>query len=97
MSGDGPRRGTKAFVEEIEMNRRNWLLAALLALPAVVGGGFAYASLASGGGYICPITGERLACENCCPLNQQTRESYVCPATGEELPCEQCCPLNQGS
>jgi len=81
------------------MNRRKWLWATLLALPLAVAGGLAYAN-ARAGGYTCPVTGEQLACEKCCPLNegqrQASEQSYTCPVTGEELPCEKCCPLNQG-
>jgi hypothetical protein len=78
-------------------NRKNWLWAALLAAPlaavAVV-----YANSQARSGYVCPITGETLPCEKCCPLNQQAQEQpYTCPITGEELPCPNCCPLNQGS
>jgi hypothetical protein len=50
-------------------------------------------------GYTCPLTGEQLPCEKCCPLNQKEQQveakPYVCPLTGEELPCPKCCPLNQ--
>lgn len=60
-------------------------------------------------GYACPLTGDILPCERCCPLNgeesnaTQTRQlaatssddqGYQCPITGETLPCENCCPLN---
>jgi hypothetical protein len=79
------------------MNRRKWLWAALLSVPLAVGGGLLYAN-ARAGGFVCPITGEVLPCEKCCPLNQrQTAEQpYTCPITGEELPCPACCPLNKG-
>ena len=80
------------------MKRSKWLWAALLALPLVVGGGLVYAR-SQGRGFICPITGEVLPCEKCCPLNQEQQtqeEPYICPITGEELPCPKCCPLNQG-
>jgi len=45
--------------------------------------------------YVCPITGESLPCEKCCPLNQDQaeEESHTCPLTGEELACPNCCPL----
>jgi hypothetical protein len=79
------------------MTRRKWLWAALLALPVSVTGGLVYASVHARS-YVCPITGEALPCEKCCPLNQtqQAQQSYTCPVTGEELPCPNCCPLNQG-
>lgn len=51
------------------MNRRKWLAAALVAVTGVVGGGLAYASTVTANGYTCPITGEELPCEKCCPLN----------------------------
>ena len=52
------------------MNRRKLLWAALLAVPTVVGGGLAYASTVKAKtAYTCPITGEELPCEKCCPLN----------------------------
>ena len=80
------------------MTRRKWLWSAVLALPLAVAGGLVYAN-AQARSYICPITGEVLPCEKCCPLNeskQQTQEqSYTCPITGKELPCSLCCPLNE--
>jgi hypothetical protein len=79
------------------MNRRKWLWTAVLALPLAVAG-VVYASQARS--YTCPLTGEQLPCEKCCPLNEGGRQaqekSYTCPVTGEELPCPNCCPLNQG-
>lgn len=52
------------------MNRRKWLWAALLAVPVAVGGGLAYASGSQKAkAYTCPVTGEELPCERCCPLN----------------------------
>ena len=82
------------------MDRRNWILSALLALPLAVAGGLVYANTnpEPARGYTCPLTGEQLPCEKCCPLNkeQQAQQPYTCPATGEELPCEKCCPLNRG-
>jgi hypothetical protein len=79
------------------MNRRKWLWTALLALPLAVAG-VVYANSQQARSYICPITGEELPCEKCCPLNQTQQASekpYICPITGEELPCPNCCPLNQ--
>ena len=80
------------------MTRRNLLWAVL----AVVGGGLAYAGTQKGKGYTCPVTGEQLACADCCPLNGKTAPvesnadaDYVCPLTGEKLNCPNCCPLNQ--
>jgi hypothetical protein len=75
-------------------SRRNWLWTALLALPVTLAG-VVYANSQARPGYVCPITGETLPCEKCCPLNQG-KETYTCPITGEELPCPNCCPLNQG-
>jgi hypothetical protein len=83
--------------QESVMNRRKWLWAVLLALPAAVGG-LAYATATRTGGYVCPLTGEALPCEKCCPLpekQQASEEPYICPVTGEELTCPNCCPLNQ--
>jgi hypothetical protein len=76
------------------MNRRKWLWAALMAAPLAIGGGLVYAK-AQASPYVCPITGEGLPCERCCPLNQAKGESFTCPLTGEELECEACCPLNK--
>jgi len=80
------------------MTRRKLLWAAVLALPLAVAGGLVYAN-AQARPYVCPITGEVLPCEKCCPLSEskhQTQEqSYTCPITGEELPCPLCCPLNE--
>lgn len=81
------------------MNRRKWLWAALVAVPAVVAGTFAYANTQRAAGYTCPLTGERLPCPNCCPLSEQPQqaaeEGYTCPLTGETLDCPGCCPLNK--
>jgi hypothetical protein len=81
------------------MNRRKWLWAALVAVPVVVGGGLAYATSQGVSSYTCPITGEQLPCEKCCPLNNgpaaEDGGEYVCPLTGETLGCPGCCPLNQ--
>jgi len=57
---------------------RKSLWAALVALPLVVGG-VVYAgtqvkaakAAQAAEGYVCPITGEELPCEKCCPLNEQ--------------------------
>lgn len=51
------------------MNRRKWLAAALVAVTGTVGGGLAYASTskAKTTGYTCPVSGEELPCERCCP------------------------------
>lgn len=77
------------------MTRRKWLWATLLTLPLAIGGSFAYAaSTHLAGGYVCPINGERLPCEKCCPLNDKSEGAFICPETGEELPCAKCCPLN---
>ena len=91
------------------MNRRKWL-AALVAVAGVVGGGLGYASATKAKGYSCPITGEQLPCERCCPFNDAQAqpppekvegpkaaadEDYICPLTGERLGCPNCCPLNK--
>lgn len=78
------------------MNRRKWLWAALVAAPLAVAGGLVYAN-SQARSYVCPITGEVLPCEKCCPLNQRQaqEQSYICPVTGEELPCPECCPFNE--
>jgi hypothetical protein len=56
---------------------RKVLWAALVALPLIVGGlvyAGAQVKAAKGSqgaeGFVCPITGEELPCEKCCPLNQ---------------------------
>ena len=51
---------------------RKWVWIALLGLPIAVVGGLVYAKSqqASGETYICPLTGEELPCQECCPLNQ---------------------------
>ncbi len=55
---------------------RKWIGAVLVALPLVIGGlAFAAAQSASdtpsasAQGFVCPVTGEELRCEKCCPLN----------------------------
>ncbi len=86
------------------MNRRTWLWAAVVAVPAMVAGGLAYADAKKAQPYTCPVTGEELPCLKCCPLNEepapapraQARDGdYTCPVTGEALPCPKCCPLNK--
>lgn len=77
------------------MNRRNLLWAALLTVPAIVGGGLAYANAQKAGPYTCPLTGESLPCSKCCPLaGEAAKPGFTCPVTGENMPCEKCCPLN---
>jgi len=75
---------------------RKWILAALVAAPLAAAGGFGlvYAN-SQAQSYTCPLTGEQLPCEKCCPLNKSMQQTFTCPVTGEELPCEKCCPLNQ--
>ncbi len=51
------------------MNRRKWFVSLALALLLTVGG-IVYASNHNRG-YVCPLTGETLPCEKCCPLNQK--------------------------
>ena len=58
------------------MNRRRWMLLALVLVPMIAVG------VASGreflkpprdhraGGYTCPITGAELPCPKCCPLKK---------------------------
>jgi len=50
------------------MSRKKWFLAALLA-AVTAGGALAYVNSSADGGYICPITGQKLPCPKCCPLN----------------------------
>jgi hypothetical protein len=80
------------------MNRRKWLWTALLTLPLGIAGTLVYAN-AQARTYTCPLTGEQLKCEKCCPLNENKEQAqvqpYICPVTGEELPCPNCCQLNQ--
>ena len=72
----------------------------VLALPGAllvaVAGGWVYASVQAGG-FVCPLTGQLLPCQNCCPLIQtEETEGCVSPVTGETLPSERCCPLKGG-
>ncbi len=89
------------------MNRRNWLWAVLVAATVAVGG-LADAKTLQAKGYTCPVTGEELPCEKCCPLNDAPAATeakpaepkaapaeYICPLTGEKLGCPNCCPLNK--
>ena len=50
---------------------RKWIWSAVLALPLAVAGGLVYAKSqqATADGYVCPLTGEKLPCPRCCPLN----------------------------
>ncbi len=57
---------------------RNWLVLGLLVMSLGVGGSFIYAihrsgtpQLANSAGFICPLTGQELPCQRCCPLNQR--------------------------
>jgi hypothetical protein len=80
--------------------RRAWIWSVALTVPLalllVAAGGWVYASVQAGG-FVCPITGQLLPSQNCCPLNQaEQTEGYVCPVTGETLPCQDCCPLKTG-
>ena len=96
------------------MTRKNWLVIALSLTPLLLAGGlFARSQIGTGAGseqghesFVCPLTGEELPCEKCCPLNEKAAQSeapaasekesgYVCPLTGEDLPCEKCCPLDR--
>ena len=77
------------------MNRRTWIWAALVGVPLTVAGGLVYANTQKAGPFTCPITGERLPCEKCCPLSEGAEpDGYTCPISGEQLKCEKCCPLN---
>ena len=77
------------------MRRKSWLSAAVISAATLMATGLVYAGFQRASGYICPLTGERLPCPKCCPLNNAASEGYTCPITGETLPCEKCCPLNQ--
>ena len=55
---------------------RKWILPTLVALPLAIGGLVVVASqsaseakAANAEGFVCPITGDELPCEKCCPLN----------------------------
>jgi hypothetical protein len=49
--------------------RKKWLWTALMTGVLAALGGWVYAN-SQNRGYICPLTGEELPCEKCCPLNQ---------------------------
>lgn len=51
------------------MNRRRWMLLALV-LVAMIAVGGAYGREVLKRGYTCPLTGEELPCPKCCPLNK---------------------------
>jgi len=58
------------------MYKRKWLWTALLTLPLAVGLVYGHVIIINskpqqGNGYICPLTGEKLPCPECCPLNKQ--------------------------
>jgi len=50
------------------MIRNKWFWTAALALPLAVAG--VVLAGAQARSYICPMTGEELPCEKCCPLNE---------------------------
>ena len=51
------------------MTRKRILLSIVMAVPLIVGGALAYLHTQADDSYICPITGEKLPCPKCCPLN----------------------------
>jgi len=74
---------------------RKWIWTSLLVVPLAVAGVFVYANTHSGTpqsanatGFICPITGEELPCERCCPLNQGKTSEEAAPASS---PGQGCC------
>lgn len=79
------------------MNRRKWLAAAIVAVTGVVASGLAYASATKANGYTCPITGEELPCERCCPLNGENGQAVMneAKATGPKVSAEgeYICPI----
>jgi hypothetical protein len=63
---------------------RNVVLCLLLLVCLAIGG-LVYAKVQSSGseGFVCPVTGEVLPCEECCPFKD------CCP---DCCPPEDCCP-----
>lgn len=62
------------------MFQHTWIWFALLAVPLGAAGGLVSAQKSadlrpspSALGFFCPLTGEELPCERCCPLNQNMR------------------------
>lgn len=59
------------------MRRRNWLFAALLALPLAAAGWTYGQGLVrtdqpqDSARYVCALTGEELPCSRCCPLGER--------------------------
>jgi hypothetical protein len=85
------------------MHRRNLLVLFAAVLPFLGLGVWFTSNLAANippraqadsGGFVCPLTGEKLPCSNCCPLNQQTAKN----ASDEPCCCDDptcspgCCP-----
>lgn len=60
---------------------KNMIGAALVVLPAIVGG-LVYANAQ-----------KQDSSES---TSATASQGYICPATGEELPCPHCCPLKIG-
>jgi hypothetical protein len=75
---------------------RRLLLVLLLAVLVGTAVGLTWVRVsAANDGFVCPLTGEVLPCQKCCPLaGAQEGSSFICPLTGEELPCPKCCPLS---
>lgn len=71
VSVDDRYSGVDRDLEETIMNRKRWIWTALLALPLVIAGAvFGHTrSQRQAEGYTCPLTGEKLPCPLCCPLN----------------------------
>ena len=55
-------------LRSVTMRKLMWT--AILALPLAIAGVVYAKSQADAGGFVCPITGEVLPCEKCCPLNK---------------------------
>ena len=73
------------------MLRRKLLRPVILAIPLLVVAGWVTANSLSPG-YVCPLTGEELPCEQCCPLNAQAASApQASPVKGELVCYSQCC------
>lgn len=84
------------------MMRKNWLWTLLALVPLGIGGVlFARSQVGpevrpepAPAGYVCPLTGEELPCEKCCPLNQESEDSAIgatrpnCCQASDAIPSE---------
>lgn len=73
---------------------RKWIWSGLLVVPLALAGALVYANRhgttqrpASAAGFLCPITGEALPCQRCCPLGKGRAAYAAIEATKSTQGC----------